>query len=281
MRLEAFQESLSEMIRAHNLPHIEVLDTIEQTMSDVLTSRYPGEKVWVRINEDTLDIDIQAFSMLGGGEWRDIPLNAMTGVKNLHRHIENALSRANVLNQVRRIRKHLQEIRQGVITHIQPDGTLYVEVEILNDGSLLTGVCPPDCQPVSERGRYRSGEQKYFHLRNCRPMMIASTPRCKVTLDRTSRNLPLVLLQQYLALNNLNTPIHCPSRRPGECTEIWAQDRLPREIIIKVQKELGEKIFVLVGRDRQEICKRKSRRYRRNERRTKQKERELQCFKPS
>jgi len=272
MNPETFQESLAEMIHLHHLPRIQVLDIVEKTMSEVLSSRYRGENVRVHIDEDSLLLDIQAYSSIDGGMFRDISSKTLSGVKNLNRHIETALLRASVLQQVRAVRKHVTEIRPGVITQITSDGTLFVELQAVPNEELIIAECALENQPVSERGHYKCGDERYFHLRNCTPVVVGTTPRCKLVIDRLSKRLTTDLLRMFLRSTGEEYRVTCAARRPGSYSEVWSTKKIPLEIIREVQAELAEQILVFVGKDSKEICRNRNKRQRRKLRLRKQKE---------
>ncbi|WP_305045010.1 hypothetical protein [Geoalkalibacter sp.] len=274
MHLDHFKTSLAEMAALYRLPPVTVLDTIERTMSEVLSSRYRGEDIQVRIDERTLEIRILAFSMLNGGTWRDIPEANLSGIKNLHRHIQGALQRASVVREVKKIRKHCNKVSQGVVTRIDRDGSLYVEFDLGPQQGLVTGHCPSQNLPRNERGRYLPGEERYFHLASCTPVMVGQVPRIRLTLDRTSKRLPEQLLAQWFENAPQDLRITCRMRQPGERSEIWTTHKIPKQTLTAVSKELGEHVFILIGKNGVEI--RKARRSLFRRRKEKQLPRELE-----
>lgn len=253
MGLQEFKTSLAEMICMYQLPRATILDTIEKTMSEVLASRYRSEEIQVRIDDVNQQVSILAFSMLNGGTWREIPESRLSGIKNLHRHIQSALEKACVVREVKKIRPYCNQIHQGTVTQITRDGSLYVEIELLPGQPAVTGFCPTHNLAASERGRFFCGDKRYFYLSSCAPVMVGRVARTRLILDRRTKKLPQMLLTQWFENPPQGLRITCRARRPGLRSEIWTTHKIPRNTLEAVRAELSEQLFVLIGKNGVEI----------------------------
>lgn len=253
MNLKEFRNNLVLLVRDHKLPRITILDIIEQTLGEVLSTRYPDEKITVRLDEDSMEFRIIASSMREGGVWREIPIERLSGIKNLHKHIRNALQRAQVIQRVRQVRQHLNEIVQGKVICIKETGDLIVEIRL--EGDMVIATCPKGMLPKDERGIGFGEREIWFHLRNCQPIMLGEIPRVEITLDRTSKNLPQKLLRHLLPATQKDGRITCRVRKPGFYSEIWVDQFIPKTVVNELKKELKEKVFIVIGKNGSEIRK--------------------------
>jgi len=104
----------------------------------------------------------------------------------------------------------------------------------------VAGTCPVSQQPQRERGTYRQGESRFFFVSSVRLVGWDKVLLVKIRLSRTTRRLPEALLTMETGM----TGIRCIRRIAGKISLVTAQERLPREAILAVAAELGERVKV-------------------------------------
>ena len=95
-------------------------------------------------------------------------------------------------------------------------------------------------------GRFRPGQRRAFHLRRAEPVLVKGTPRAKVVLDRVSKTLTENLLRHHLGDAAQRFHFRCLTRYVGHKSIVLTTRRLPREVIVAVDRELQERIEVRI-----------------------------------
>lgn len=138
------------------------------------------------------------------------------------------------------------EARQKVGTVIngcvrkQQEGKLIV-VEV---GTGDVGECSIRHQPVRERGQYQIGEIYQFYVLKAEAYEISGIYSIVLGLSRTTWKLPVVLLRKAVEETGLDVTIKPLKRIPGRYTKCLADQKVPREAILSVSKELNERIII-------------------------------------
>ena len=96
------------------------------------------------------------------------------------------------------------------------------------------------------RSRFQPGQRRAFHLRCIEPVLVNGTPRTKVILDRVSKTLAENLLCHHLGDAAHRFHFRCLKRYVGHKSIVLTTRRLPREVIIAVDRELQERIEVRI-----------------------------------
>lgn len=268
----SFKSGLRNLANEYELGVLETVDIVSDTLSQVLLTRYPDQRISVYIAPDFSEINLTGYGNAYDSYSREIPLKKLTGIKNLHKHIRNALDLAVAYRQlsVMRKRKHTM-VRGTVLTH-RPDGKIYIEMDI--DAPIevpLIGMTRRELIPKNEYHLFRPGYTAYFHLRDCRLNAIGDLLRIDVLLDRISKTLTELVVEHILAKDypELATRVRVTVRyrRSGEITELWANEQLPSQLRKDVERLFpGEKILVYTGQSKQEINLRKGKNSRRKRR---------------
>ncbi|NVN92341.1 MAG: hypothetical protein HXX11_17310 [Desulfuromonadales bacterium] len=136
-------------------------------------------------------------------------------------------------------------IVRGTTDRVRDNGSLIVLIRMdeLFRRREVSGICPLKLQPQRERGRYCIGDAWYFYVTRVSLICLAGRERlCRVDviLSRTSRLLPELLLK----MKSGSGDISCPRRIAGKISFVSSKQRLPREAIQAVSKELGERVKV-------------------------------------
>lgn len=152
--------------------------------------------------------------------------------------------------------KHLRgQAVSGRIERIDKDGTLSVAIPLPGlfgeTAFVILAVCSPRKQPLRERGACRPGETRMFLVERIATVRRGGISAVRITLSRTSPRLTEKLLKREL---KERMRLACVKRVAGRISYVEAERAIPREAIVKVGKELGERIKVrhYSDRDRQE-----------------------------
>ncbi len=142
---------------------------------------------------------------------------------------------------------HLKgNIIRGYIDRRHEDGSLIVSLPITGIfGEVVDehfAICPTRNQPPHERSIYSPGQTRCFHVDKVTPVRRDDgSSAVIISLSRTARRLPAILLKKELSGRN---DIRCTKRIVGKISYIEAKGSVPREAIIKVGRELNERILV-------------------------------------
>lgn len=153
-------------------------------------------------------------------------------------------------------RMHMRgQIVAGCIESIGVDGTLRVAITITGlfgeTAGVIMGICTPRKQIPLERGALRPGETRMFLVEHIAAIRRKGISSVLIFLSRTSPKLPEKLLKKE---TKGKCSLVCVKRVIGKMSYIVAQRPIPREAIVKVGRELNERIKVRHNghRDRQE-----------------------------
>lgn len=241
-------------METYHIPRDHILDTIEESISEVLTSRYPDAAVQVFLDEETLDMEIIGHSGPFLEHTRIIPQTKLTGVKNLHERVKEALSQAEVVLLARHLQRYRRQIRKGTIVGITSSGALAVEVKLApNQEQPLVGTCPDWRIPKHEKGTFRRGDTRIFYVEKITTRSVKGIARLEITLDRMSKYLPELLLRSILWKRNPQSRVTCRRRILGKLIEIWTTEKVVPKIRDQIAAEFGEKVFILRGNSTKEI----------------------------
>jgi len=231
-----------ELLTKYGLREADALDAVEAAIARALTHAFK-KNVFVRINDR---LEITAFSHRGE------PIEISTGEidRKLQRHILHLVELELQKRQTLRESEDLEELRgktlPGEISRITDDGTLHVELEIVDLFSriVLSGECPERYQPLHEKGRYQIGEVREFFVSSILPVVVnGRSARTRIRLSRITKELPALLLQERTGVYG----IECRRRVAGGFSNIVTPARLPKEAINYVGKELGEHLNVFIS----------------------------------
>lgn len=245
--------SASKALQAkYELPQDAVNDAVSVAISTTL-SKALKTKVLVQETEN----DIEFYTMRCGQHENDpvvhITQNGLT--KKLMRHlrynIEKELHLRKVISDHEKYRSLQSQLAWGSIAGISADGTLKISIDIEKQFGRdeLFATCPLRLQPPHERGRYRIDEGKYFLVSSVRPVFVRGIPRLEILVGRTSPKLVERLLnkkisQKSIGLSSEINPLSCKKRIAGAYSEVHASQRIDKEIIKWVSRELREQLIV-------------------------------------
>lgn len=178
-------------------------------------------------------------------------------LRALTHELEKSLQDTRTASEYDRVMLLRNKPARGTIERKYPDGSLLVSLAI-------TGVfgetvdehfafCTLRRQPPYERDKYRAGQTLQFHVERVLPVRREDgLSAVIVSLSRTSRDLPALLLSRELPGRK---DIRCIRRVVGKISHIEASEYVPKEAILKVGKELNERISVKHhdARQRQEL----------------------------
>lgn len=269
MDASKLQETLKELAGDYYLDRSEIVDIACKTLEQVLTTRYPDQQISVFVSHDFSEININGYGGAFDTHTRNINVSSLSGIKNLHRHIKTALDLTLAYKQMEIMKKRKHTIVKGRVVSGRMDGTIYVEMEIEAPYDVpLIGTTRRELIPKKEFSNFRPGYTTYFHVRDCVFSTIGDILRIDVQLDRISKTLTREVLKKCLAANYPELASHARItvryRKAGEVTEIWADHQIPGQLKKDIEKYFpGEKILIFVGKNKQEINRRKGKNHRR------------------
>ena len=249
-----FSKIIGEFVEQYELPRSIVIAEIERGFS-VLLSRWYKMEVMVLYSQGSLQVfgwakvdghfNFKEFDLLKDVSKKD----RLRGWNTIKRMIEqNMLIAANREFYMVRDQK---TVGWGVIRDIVPGSKLIVQLELQKQSKRceVYAECPFIKMGCHERGdkAFKLGEKRAFWVRAIHPVTVNGNPRVCVTLNRTSKNLPVKLLEEILMkekLWNKSLTVTCPQRYPGKKSYLFTNTHIPKTAIRAVENELREHIEV-------------------------------------
>ena len=240
------QSIIVSLANQYALSTAEVIHEIESAFARQISQWY-GQEVMVFLREG-MQLEIVAYSKLNGLPVQHIlDLPAVLSRKQFKTILENHLAMAAVVKQVRLLKGFERRLVWGEVVRNRTGDHLLIETEIIPDEPIIA-VCPLNRIGLHERnaGRFQPGQRRAFHLRRIEPVLVNGTPRTKVILDRVSKTLTENLLRHHLGDAAHRFQFRCLTRYVGHRSIVLTTRRLPREVIIAVDRELQERIEVRI-----------------------------------
>ena len=231
-----------EVARKYRLPAGDIRALLEQTLSEALTEAF-GRRVIVSLSGEDLAIYRETGRNGPEGLDRLSPRQVRKEVVRLCRYrVETELNRRKVIEEHDFLKILQGAVVRGVVDRVMNDGSLVVlfPVDELFNCREVTGTCPVFQQPRRERGSFREGDIRFFFVSSVRLVGRDHVLRVAIRLSRTTRRLPEVLLKMETCM----TGIRCIHRIAGKISLVVSRERLPREAILAVAAELGERVKV-------------------------------------
>jgi len=240
------REIITSFVEKYGLSRAEAMAEIETVFSEILSHWY-RMPVLVFFCED-LRLEAVAYNNTGGLVMqRHIDLVALKGRGAALRYLEERLTMAGVLRETIYYKRLEREMRWGEVVGRGRDQSLLIETEVVQ-GEPVIATCPLNRIGIHERdgNSFLTGQRRAFHLRLVEPVTINGTPRLKVVLDRVSKTLVENLLKEELGTGTCECKIRCLKRYVGQESMVVTTRRLPKKVIIAVDRELKERVQVLV-----------------------------------
>lgn len=240
------QSIILSLANRYALSTAEVIQEIESAFAHLLSQWYRQE-VMVFLREE-VRLEVVAYSKKNGLPVQQIlDLPAVLSRNQFKSILENHLATSAVIKQVRLLKGFERRLLWGEVVRNRAGDHLLVETEIAPDTPIIA-ICPLNRIGLHERhaGRLQPGHRRAFHLRRIEPVLVNGTPRTKVILDRVSKTLTENLLRHHLGEATHRFHFRCLKRYVGHKSIILTTKRLPREVIIAVDRELQERIEVRI-----------------------------------
>lgn len=248
------REIISSFAGKYGLSVAETMAEIENAFSAML-SRWYRMPVLVFFHGD-LQLEAVAYNQSGGTVMqRPIDLATLKGRNTILGYLEDSLARAAVIKETRHYKRFEREMRWGVVIGRDRDKNLLIETEVVPSEKVIAK-CPFNRIGMHERNghSFLTGQRRAFHLRRVEPVTVNGTPRLKVLVDRVSKVLVENLLREKLGDAAKRYRFRCLKRYVGQESMVVASRRLPKKVIIAVDRELTERVRVLVVKDLGGLC---------------------------
>lgn len=240
------QSIILSLASRYALSTAEVIQEIESAFTLYFSQLYRQEiMVFLR---DGIQLEVVSYSKLNGLPVQQLfDLPAVLSRNQFKIILENHLATAAVIKQVRQLKGFERRLVWGEVVRNRAGDHLLVETEIIPDEPIIA-TCPLNRIGLHERnaGRLQPGHRRAFHLRRIEPVLVNGTPRTKVVLDRVSKTLAENLLRYHLGDSAHRFQFRCLKRYVGHKSIVLTTRRLPREVIIAVDRELQERIEVRI-----------------------------------
>ena len=240
------QSIILSLASRYALSTSEVTQEIETVFARQLSQWYRQEVI-VFLREGK-QLEVVAYSKKNGLPVQHIlDLPAVLSRNQFKTILENHLATAAVIKQVRLLKGFERRLLWGEVVRNSANDHLLIETEII-PGEPIIGTCPLNRIGLHERnaGRFQPGHRRAFHLRRIEPVLVNGTPRIKVVLDRVSKTLTENLLRHHLGEAAHRFQFRCLTRYVGHKSIVLTTRRLPREVIVAVDRELQELIEVRI-----------------------------------
>jgi len=231
-----------EVAKEYRLPAGETMAILEQTLSDALTEAF-GRRVIVFLSGEKMVIYRETVKNGREGLERLYPRQIRKEVVRLCRYrVETELNRRRAIREYDFLKPLQGSVVRGVVDWVRHDGSLAVlfPVDELFNCREVAGTCPEAQQPPRERGTYRQGEARFFFVSSVRLVGWGKVMLLEIRLSRTTRRLPEILLKMETGMAG----IRCTRRIVGKISLVTSRESLPREAILAVAAELGERVKV-------------------------------------
>lgn len=240
------KEIIDFFTRTYDLTRLEIMSEIETVFSTTL-SQWHRLPVMVFFREDFL-LEAVAYNNSGGLIiQQSIDLAKIKGKNTLRRQLKTKLAKVAVLRQTGLYKFYERDLLWGEISAVDPGHNLFIEAELI-PGERITAVCPLNRIGFHERHsrNFSIGSRRAFHLRQVEPVSLNGTPRLKIIVDRVSKTLVENLLRSQLKLTEDKVQFRCVKRYVGHKSIVLTTKPLPRKAIIAVDRELKERVQVLI-----------------------------------
>lgn len=240
------QSIILSLASRYALSTAEVVQEIESAFARQLSQWYRQE-VMVFLREG-MQLEVVAYGKKNGLPVQQIlNLPAVISRHQFKTILENHLATAAVIKQVRLLKGFERRLLWGEVVRNRIGDHLLIETEIIPDEPIIA-ICPLNRIGLHERhtSRLQPGQRRAFHLRRIEPVLVNGTPRTKVVVDRVSKTLTENLLRHHLGDAAHRFHFRCLKRYVGHKSIVMTTRRLPREVIIAVDRELQERIEVRI-----------------------------------
>ena len=240
------QSIVLSLASRYALSTTEVIREIESAFARNLSQWYRQE-VMVFLREG-MRLEVVAYSKKNGLPVQQIlDLPAVLSRNQFKTILESHLAMAAVVKQVRLLKSFERRLLWGEVVRNRNSDHLLVETEIILDEPIIA-ICPLNRIGLHERhaGRLQRGQRRAFHLRRIEPILVNGTPRTKVVLDRVSKTLTENLLRHHLGDAAHRFHFRCLKRYVGHKSIVLTLQKLPREVIVAVDRELQERVEVRI-----------------------------------
>ena len=240
------QSIILSLASRYALSTSEVIQEVESAFALFLSQLYRQE-VMVFLREE-MRLVIVAYSKKDGLPVQKIlDLPAVLSRNQFKTILENHLATAAVIKQVRQLKGLERRLVWGEVIRNRAGDHLLVETEIIPDEPIIA-VCPLNRIGLHERhaGRLQRGQRRAFHLRRAEPVLANGTPRTKIILDRVSKTLTENLLRHHLGDAAHRFHFRCLKRYVGHKSIVLTLQKLPREVIVAIDREFQERIEVRI-----------------------------------
>ena len=240
------QSIILSLASRYALSTAEIIQEIESAFARNLSQWYRQE-VMVFLREG-MRLEVVAYSKKNGLPVQQIlDLPAVLSRNQFKTILESHLAMAAVVKQVRLLKSFERRLLWGEVVRNRNSDHLLVETEIILDEPIIA-ICPLNRIGLHERhaGRFQRGQRRAFHLRRIEPILVNGTPRTKVVLDRVSKTLTENLLRHHLGDAAHRFHFRCLKRYVGHKSIVLTLQKLPREVIVAVDRELQERIEVRI-----------------------------------
>ena len=240
------QSIILSLANRYALSTSEIIQEIESAFTLFFSQLYRQE-IMVFLREG-IQLEVVAYDKKNGiPVQRTLDLPAVLSRNQFMTILENHLATAAVIKQVRQLKGLERRLLWGDVIRNRAGDHLLVETEILPDEPIIA-ICTLNRIGLHERHdvRVQRGQRRAFHWRRIEPVLVNGTPRTKVILDRVSKTLTENLLRYHLGDAAHRFQFRCLTRYVGHKSIVLTTRRLPREVIIAVDRELQERIEVRI-----------------------------------
>ncbi|NVN93279.1 MAG: hypothetical protein HXX11_22155 [Desulfuromonadales bacterium] len=224
---------------------METRTLLERTLSATLSESF-GKRVVVIFSDNELSI-YRERGKDGSADLEQLPANRLSRklLRLCRYRVGIELQKRTSLVEFAYLKSLQGALIKGTVDRVRNNGSLIVLIRVdeMFKRREICGICPLSLQPPRERGTYRAGEARHFYVTRVSLICLAGRERLfrvDVILSRTSRLLPELLLK----MKSGTLEISCPRRIAGKISFVVSRQRLPRETIQEVSKELGERVKV-------------------------------------
>ncbi|MFN4131716.1 MAG: hypothetical protein ACK4GE_01410 [Caldimicrobium sp.] len=246
MKQYNFQSVIDEVANEYGVSRDVICEVAEGIMRSGIMEFFGGIETDVFLRNGDLKVILFKEEEIVELGINDLKKGVIKGlIAKLRKDLRKKCEEEIIWGVYRKFKGKIKELVKGKVIHF--NGSEYY-VEFLDEfGKKFIGICNKADMPYSGRDRWREwklkGEERYFGVKNVLVEDAFGFLRLKIMLTRQSK----FVVEKLFRLFGYSGCIYEIKRVPYK-VKVWVEERVPREVIRSVARELDEEVIVRYGR---------------------------------
>lgn len=241
-----FLEVINEIADEYGVSRDIVIDSAEEIMRRACFEFFGGIEADVFLREEGFKLFLfkeEEIVELGLNDLKKGIIKDL--IARLRKELRRRCEEEIIWNVYRKFKKEIKNLVKGKVIHF--NGKEFFVEFTDNFGKKFIGICSKADMPFSGRDRWKEwklkGEEKYFGIKNVLVEEVGGVLRLKIMLTRQSK----FVVEKLFRLFGYGGKIYEIKRVPYK-VKVWVEEKVPKEVIRNVAKELDEGVIVRYGR---------------------------------